>query len=519
MLRWTHLLLTVFALSMAAGEVDDASQNWRKPTVSEVTRLFQIAARGIPEKMFFEAEVHQLNPTTGHQKGELFEEVVESDLKDAIELAKARNETPPTREEVAQRLRDFAANYKGSNWRVREWFSGQDLYRMDETDMDFIERLRSGAWKEEYQQELDAGEITEAIMKDIIDTYDARLEAFDSGKLVYDRTNVHIADPNFLRGTEHPDVKTFSLGRYMQSEMNFVSASVSEGLSYIKHHLWKAWVLDPDLGFPLVFYFAKKDMKMGKALKERAVSNSPLESLDGVVPDLSKIKGILGNDKSEILVRAYDEELDGQPATRIVLKHERSMIGKAVGSLKRIAGKKNPMAGALSEFVTCEYSYWLDKHDPPRLLRAEKLVPGKFLLLYEMNSFDENHFPLFWRKEKKDLTRDQTWITEAKFLGVDLNPDFKDEDAFGLSLWDGIKQVVKINHDTGEVLYNPAGVRFSISPKTGKPQPRPIPWLTQRQAYRFILLIFVFLACYIVIRSIRRRQKENERNKNPYRIR
>lgn len=132
------------------------------------------------------------------------------------------------------------------------------------------------------------------------------------------------------------------------------------------------------------------------------------------------------------------------------------------------------------------------------------MVPGKSLLLYEMHSFDENHFPGFWRKEEKDLTRGQTWITEAKFLEVNLNPDFKDEGIFGLSLWDGIKRVTKINHDTGEVLYNPAVVRFLISPKTGKPQPRPIPWLTQRQAYRFILLIFVFLSCYLVIRSIRR---------------
>lgn len=53
------------------------------------------------------------------------------------------------------------------------------------------------------------------------------------------------------------------------------------------------------------------------------------------------------------------------------------IVGKAVGALKRIAGKKNLMAGALSEFVTGEYSYWLDKHDPPPLLRAEKSVPGK----------------------------------------------------------------------------------------------------------------------------------------------
>lgn len=110
MLRWIYLIL---ALPMAAGEVDDASQNWRKPTVSEVTRLFQIATRGIPEKMFFEAEVHQLNPTAGHQKGELFEAAVDRSLEHGTELSEALNETPPTREEMAQRLRDFDANYKG----------------------------------------------------------------------------------------------------------------------------------------------------------------------------------------------------------------------------------------------------------------------------------------------------------------------------------------------------------------------------------------------------------------------
>lgn len=49
--------------------------------------------------------------------------------------------------------------------------------------------------------------------------------------------------------------------------MDFVDASVNEGLPYVKYHLWKAWVLDPDIDFPLVFYFAKKDMKIANELK------------------------------------------------------------------------------------------------------------------------------------------------------------------------------------------------------------------------------------------------------------
>lgn len=95
MLRWTHLLLAVFVLSMAAGEVYDTSQNWHKPMVSEVTNLFQIATRGIPEKMLSDAEVHQLMPIEGHQKGEIFEATVDRSLNHDTELAEALNKTPP----------------------------------------------------------------------------------------------------------------------------------------------------------------------------------------------------------------------------------------------------------------------------------------------------------------------------------------------------------------------------------------------------------------------------------------
>ncbi len=133
----------------------------------------------------------------------------------------------------------------------------------------------------------------------------------------------------------------------MQSEVNFVGASVSEGIFHIKPHLWKAWVLDPDIGLPLVFYFAKKDMKTAKELKECAVSNSPLESFDGVVPDLLKIEGVLGDNKAKALVRAYDEELNGQPATRIVLKHERSIGRKGDRSAEKDCGQEESNGGRL----------------------------------------------------------------------------------------------------------------------------------------------------------------------------
>lgn len=60
------------------------------------------------------------------------------------------------------------------------------------------------------------------------------------------------------------------------------------------------------------------------------LSNSPFESFDGVVPDTSEIEELLGNDKSERLVGAGDEELGGNPVAHIALKHEKSIIEKAL---------------------------------------------------------------------------------------------------------------------------------------------------------------------------------------------
>lgn len=72
--------------------------------------------------------------------------------------------------------------------------------------------------------------------------------------------------------------------------------SVSEGLACMKRPLWKVRkrrrVLNTDLAFPLVFDFVKN--------------------------------------KSELLVCAGDEELGENPVVHIALKHERSIIEKAL---------------------------------------------------------------------------------------------------------------------------------------------------------------------------------------------
>ena len=362
---------------------------------------------------------------------------------------------------------------------------------------------------------MESGRITPEIMREIIAADKARIQAFRSGKLVYDDTYVEIGNPDFLKGTKHPDVKFFHVSRDVHPKAGFVDASINNSTVAGKQYLWKAWVLDPELAFPLVFYFAKRNVEAAQKMMDQPASVNSFKTLDLFSPDVSRIKQFLETDQSDLLILARDENLSGKLTTRIVLKHKKSKIREALALLKNASNENNPMAMALSEFVTCEYSYWLGKHDPLRLLRAEKLVPGKSLFLYEMNSFDENHFPGFWRKEEKDLTRDKTWITEAKFLEVDLNPDFKDEDAFGLSLWGDIQKITKRNHETGEMLYNPDNVKFINQPNS---------WVFQTQGrlrtwiYRIILLGFVVGAAFLVWRALQRR-KENERNKNPYRIR
>ena len=503
-------VLETFAFSMCLlSQTEDALNNWRKPTVTEMTNLFRIAVRSIPSKMVFEAEVVVQEPTL-KATNEDFDETVDSMLDLKTRIAEATNETPPTREEVAQELRDFAANYKGEKLRVREWFSGPHLYRKDETNFENL-----GSDVNQHQQDVESGRITPEIMREIIAADKARIQAFRSGKLVYDDTYVEIGNPDFLKGTKHPDVKFFHVSRDVHPKAGFVNASINNSTVAGKQYLWKAWVLDPELAFPLVFYFAKRNVEAAQKMMSQPASVNSFKTLDLFSPDVSRIKQFLETDQSDLLILTRDENLSGKLTTRIVLKHKKSKIREALALLKNVSNENNPMAMALSEFMPCEYSFWLDKHDPPRLLRAEKLVPGKFLLLYEMNSFDENHFPGFWRKEEKDLTRDQTWITEAKFLEVDLNPDFKDEDAFGLGLWGDIQKITKRNHETGEMLYNPDNVKFVNQPNS---------WVFQTQGrlrtwiYRVILLGFVVGAAFLVWRALQRR-KENERNKNPYRIR
>lgn len=249
--------MATFVTSMyLLSQTGNALDNWRKPTVSEMTNLFQITTRSIPDKMLFEADVFVKMPAVGNEKGDRFEEAVDSSLKRKTELAKAMGKKPPTREEVAQKLRDFAANYKGKKFRVREWFSGRHFYRVDEVDMDYHERLVSGVFREKYQRDLDAEKITEAIMKEVLAADEAWLQGFNSGK--YDDTKVEIGDTDFLKGTTHPDVTSFHVSRNIHPEEGFVSASTTRQKVDPKYHLWKARMLEPELGFPLIFYFAKK---------------------------------------------------------------------------------------------------------------------------------------------------------------------------------------------------------------------------------------------------------------------
>lgn len=132
MLRRTHLLLAVFALSIAAGEMDNTSQNWRKPTVSEVTRLFPIAPRGILERMLLEA-------------------AVDSSLKHDTELAEALNETSLPQEK--KWLKNFGIALRITRGVIGGFESG---FR-DEISIQWTKRIGSIERHRSVEREISAG--------------------------------------------------------------------------------------------------------------------------------------------------------------------------------------------------------------------------------------------------------------------------------------------------------------------------------------------------------------------------
>ncbi len=246
---------------------------------------------------------------------------------------------------------------------------------------------------------------------------------WSTSELLYGNTQITIMDPKFLKETEHPDVKTFTVTYPFLSKYNrnyaSVGAYVDGGKTPSKPaHLWKAWRLHPNLTFPLAFSFAKRDAQKAKtALKNLANLNSyeaEFDSFTGLNPSVSKIKDALqGNGNYELLAR--EETLGKIPTTYISIKHTAPLLATIFG--------------------TGDYSYWLDKHDPPRLMRAEKIIKGKTVIRHVWNSFNQDGFPMSWRTEEPDpIVKDVILTNIVNFISVDMNPQFKNEDVFGLSL-------------------------------------------------------------------------------------
>lgn len=395
------LLLVAFS-SRPLSQVNEDSIEWRKPTISEITNLFYIATRKIPEKMILEAVVKEQSPPYDDQPEEY-------------------------------RFPAFSTD------QVKEWFSGRSLYRKSTRHLKSVESLAKGYKEAVTKGQMPAGALAE---------YKAQVEelqrTWGTSELPCGYTKVTVMDSRFLRGTEHPDVKTFTVTYYNRNDAD-VDAYVDGGKTPSNPaHLWKAWRLHPDLTFPLAFSFAESDVQKAKTvLKNLANLNSyeaEFESFSDLNPSINKIKEALqGNGNYEMLAR--EEMLNGVPTTRIKLHRPPSEVATFMQTVTEIPDSIKYTAPLLSTiFGAGDYSYWLDKHDPPRLLRAEKTIEGKRKMVHVWHSFNQQGFPMYWRTEEPDPIVKEVILTNIyNFVSVDMNPDFRDEDAFGLSLWDGIK--------------------------------------------------------------------------------
>ena len=482
----TFLAVLFFASlrpSLQAGEV---LSEWRKPTITEMINLFNIATRPIPEKMMFEAVIKKQQWVIP-PKPEPANSVENSELE-SLEW------NPP----------QFYTR------QVREWFSRRLLYRIDYTDLNSLESLVELY----HEMEENPEELTKKFLAEYKTFVYGLKNAWGTENLVLDYTDVTIMDPKFLKGTEHPDVKNFSISHNKQfSGGSTVEASITpRNVPSFSANLWKAHILNIELAFPIVLHFAKKSETVAQDIDR----NSPFQSLAGFLPDIAKIEeSIRGGGHFKIQTR--EEKIGSKFVTHIALQRLPSAVEKFRDALKLLPSDAQSVMPMLTTiFGAGDFSYWMDKHNPSQLIRAEKIMDGKIVTAHVWDSFNKQGFPMYWSTEVPGpFTPSETVTNVVNFILADLNPKFQDEDIFGLNLWDGIKKVYKIDSRTGEVLYNPLRVKIRTTPIPDLPPRQP---LNRHWVNRFVLVAFYVGAAFLVWRALQQR-KENERNKNPYRIR
>jgi hypothetical protein len=423
---------------------------WRNPTSNELNHLFEWVTRDFPNQMLLVSETHiDEPPLSQNEILEIYEQSSTSNTAQYEGLSTAE-EKALKEQNLLSLQRRFSGKRKLSH---REWYSRfGKLYRIDSLDHQSL--------------------FEDSILRTNI----------ESGKIEYHYTKVGINDLEFLRNTKHPKARRLRVNHGIGSGSIRTTTSPWDD----EPQFWQALTLEPELAFPIASLL----------MATNTIPSSPTfrESMSGLKANQDRIREAAAGQIKGWTFVARQESLDGEPVTRLKVKGEqKSLFTQVLNELVR----QQPLPSLkqdLRDASRAEFSYWMDHHDPPRLLRAEKTIPGKSRYVSMKNNFNDSGFPLLWQTNIENLEKKTVTSTTRQFSTADLNPNFQDTDAFGLNLLDSL---ILVGMD-GELIEDRSGFdpRFIIHTKPTNPnQTQPRHWMT-----RTLFLLFLLFPGWLVFK-------------------
>jgi hypothetical protein len=419
------------------------AETWRNPTSLELNQIFDWATRDSPSQMLLVSEIHINEPPLSQKEILRIYKQSSSSNEAHFEGLSAAEQKVLKEQELLSLKRRFSGKRKLSQ---REWYSRSGkLYRIDSLDHQSL--------------------LEDSILRTNI----------DSGKIEFHYSKVGINDPEFLSNTKYPKARRLRVNHGIQSGSIKTTTSPWDD----EPQFWQALTLEPELAFPIASLL----------MATNTIPNSPTfrESMAGLKANQDRIREAAGGQVNGWTFVARQEILDGEPVTRLKVKGGvQSLFTQVLNELIR----QQPLPGLkqdLRNASRAEFSYWIDHHDPPRLLRTEKTIPGESRYVSERKNFNGSGFPLLWQTKIEDLKKQTSTSTTRHFSTADLNPNFEETDIFGLSLLDSL---ILVGLD-GELIEDRSGFdpKFIIYTKPTNPnQTQPRHWITRTLFLLFLLI-------------------------------
>ena len=428
-----------------------SAEVWRNPRADELTALFGIVTRELPVKMILAAEIGVREPKMASKQ---LEELISRDVADAIadERRNAERAEGIVRESDLKELGESIAaglkqRFSGERkLRRKEWYSRSGkLFRNDQFDYASLDSYP---------------ELKEDIAAENIPTL---------------FTKIGLRDSEFHRDTPYPQARSLSINHGIQS----ATVHREGDFDVDEPEMWRALSMEAELAFPIGVLLVAAN-----SIPEDTPFN---DMMTGARMDPRKLDQAM---KGEVLgwkITARDELLNGRSLSRIeMVGQPGSLFGRILGAFVEKAANEE-VRQELEQASAAEYSYLIDQEAThPRLLQAEKRVPGRRETISNREWDEETGLLKSWRSSERNLESHEITSVTYTFTNMDLQADFSDDVVFGFG------QLAKLDLVSygNRIVQHPEGARIIEPTGQGEAYSR---WIVKALFFCFLLLPIFFL--------------------------